>query len=52
MDLIQKNGQPRYGRFKELPTAINTDQYIYRTPYGKMLQGWRRQLKYKKFKKI
>ena len=50
MDLIQKNGQPRYGRFKELPTAINADQYIYKTPYGKMLQGWRRQLKYKKFK--
>ena len=50
MDLIQKNGQPRYGRFKELPSAINVDQYIYKTPYGKMLRGWRKQLKYKKFK--
>ncbi|OTG63168.1 DUF2804 domain-containing protein [Acinetobacter silvestris] len=50
MDLIQENGQPRYGRFKELPASIDIDQYIYKTPYGKTLQGWRKQLKYKKFK--
>ncbi len=50
MDLIQSNGQPRYGRFKEIPTAIGVDQYIYKTPYGKTLTGWRKQLKYKKFK--
>ena len=50
MDLIQSNGQPRYGRFKELPTAIGVERYIYKTPYGKTLSGWRKQLKYKKFK--
>ncbi|RKG38409.1 DUF2804 domain-containing protein [Acinetobacter rongchengensis] len=50
MDLIQSNGQPRYGRFKDLPTTINVNQYLYKTPYGKTLTGWRKQLKYKKFK--
>ena len=50
MDLIQNNGQPRYGRFKDLPTTINVNQYLYKTPYGKTLTGWRKQLKYKKFK--
>ena len=50
MDLIQSNGQPRYGRFKELPTTIDVAQYVYKTPYGKELTGWRKQLKYKKFK--
>lgn len=50
MDLIQSNGQPRYGRFKDLPTAIDVNQYVYKTPYGKTLTGWRKQLKYKKFK--
>ncbi|OTG89861.1 DUF2804 domain-containing protein [Acinetobacter sp. ANC 3832] len=50
MDLIQANGQPRYGRFDELPSSINIDQYEYKTPYGKTLKGWRKQLKYKKFK--
>ncbi|WP_010113678.1 DUF2804 domain-containing protein [Acinetobacter sp. P8-3-8] len=50
MDLIQSNGQPRYGRFKDLPTTIDVNQYMYKTPYGKTLTGWRKQLKYKKFK--
>lgn len=50
MDLIQSNGQPRYGRFKDLPTTIDVNQYVYKTPYGKTLSGWRKQLKYKKFK--
>ena len=50
MDLIQTNGQPRYGRFNEIPTAISTEQYHYLTPYGKSLDGWRKRLKYKKFK--
>ncbi|MDR0237523.1 DUF2804 domain-containing protein [Acinetobacter sp.] len=50
MDLIQSNGQPRYGRFKEVPSKINIHQYVYKTPYGKVLTGWRKQLKYKKFK--
>lgn len=50
MDLIQSNGQPRYGRFKDVPSKINVNQYIYKTPYGKVLTGWRKHLKYKKFK--
>lgn len=50
MDLIQTNGQPRYGRFKEPPQSIHVDQYVYKTPYGKALNGWRKRLKYKKFK--
>ena len=50
MDLIQVNGQPRYGRFTELPSAISVSKYIYKTPYGKVLKGWRKKLKYKKFK--
>lgn len=50
MDLIQANGQPRYGRFSALPNQIDIRRYEYRTPYGKVLNGWRKQLKYKKFK--
>ena len=50
MDLIQSNGQPRYGRFLELPTSIDVSKYDYKTPYGKSLIGWRKHLKYKKFK--
>ncbi|QIO05128.1 DUF2804 domain-containing protein [Acinetobacter shaoyimingii] len=50
MDLIQANGQPHYGRFTELPTTIALDKYVYKTPYGKVLNGWRKRLKYKKFK--
>ncbi len=50
MDLIQENGQPRYGRFESVPSTIHVQRYIYKTPYGKVLKGWRKQLKYKKFK--
>lgn len=50
MDLIQTNGQPRYGRLETPPTKISVDRYIYKTPYGKTLSGWRKRLKYKKFK--
>ncbi|MCO8046064.1 DUF2804 domain-containing protein [Acinetobacter bohemicus] len=50
MDLIQANGQPRYGRFKEIPKSIDYDAYRYRTPYGNAVSGWRKHLKYKKFK--
>ena len=50
MDLIQTNGQPRYGRFEHVPSRINLDDYIYKTPDGQVLKGWRKQLKYKKFK--
>ncbi len=50
MDLIQENGQPRYGRFESVPSTIHVQRYIYKTPYGKALKGWRKQLKYKKFK--
>lgn len=50
MDLIQANGQPRYGRFNALPQSINIDQFIFKTPHGKTLKGWRKQLKFKKFK--
>lgn len=50
MDLIQPNGQPRYGRFSELPSNIDVSKYDYKTPYGKSLDGWRKHLKYKKFK--
>lgn len=47
MDLIQVNGQPRYGRFDHVPSRINLDDYIYKSPYGQILKGWRKQLKYK-----
>lgn len=47
MDLIQENGQPRYGRFESVPSTIHVQHYIYKTPYGKVLKGWRKQLKYK-----
>ena len=50
MDLIQPNGQPNYGRFSALPRQIDLNQYVYKTPYGKVLTGWRKRLKYKKFK--
>ena len=50
MDLIQSNGQPRYGRFDQLPSSIDIHKYIYRTPYGDIVTGWRKRLKYKKFK--
>ena len=50
MKLIQENGQPRYGRFDQIPSRINLDDYIYKTPYGQVLKGWRKQLKYKKFR--
>ena len=50
MDLIQSNGQPCYGRFEQIPTSIDVNRYEYKTPYGKTLKGWRKQLKYKKFK--
>ncbi len=49
MDLIQENGKPRYGRFESVPSTIHVQHYIYKTPYGKVLKGWRKQLKYKKF---
>ena len=29
MDLIQESGQPRYGRFKEIPSAISLSRYVY-----------------------
>ena len=50
MDLIQSNGQPHYGRFSELPKTIDLNKYQYKTPYGEVLTGWRKKLKYKKFK--
>lgn len=50
MDLIQENGQPHYGRFQALPSAISMSKYVYKTPYGKELKSWRKKLKYKKFK--
>ena len=50
MDLIQANGQPHYGRFSELPKKIDYQAYQYKSPYGEVLSGWRKRLKYKKFK--
>lgn len=50
MDLIQPNGQPRYGRFQEIPKSIDINHYQYKTPYGEVRKGWRKRLKYKKFK--
>ena len=50
MDLIQSNGQPHYGRFNALPQNIDVQKYQYKTPYGEVLEGWRKRLKYKKFK--
>ena len=31
MDLIQENGQPRYGRFESVPSTIHVQHYIYKT---------------------
>ena len=50
MDLIQANGEPHYGRFSELPKKIDYQAYQYKSPYGEVLSGWRKRLKYKKFK--
>ena len=50
MDLIQVNGQPRFGRFTAVPSAISVSKYVYKTPYGKKLKSWRKKLKFKKFK--
>jgi hypothetical protein len=50
LELIQSNGQPRYGRFDQVPSEINLDDYRYKTPYGDVRTGWRKQIKYKKFK--
>ena len=50
MDLIQANGQPQYGRFSAIPKRIDYDKYQYKNPYGEVLTGWRKRLKYKKFK--
>lgn len=50
MDLIHSNGRPRFGRLDPAPDKISVDQYCYRTPYGEVLKGWRKRLKYKKFK--
>ena len=50
MDLIQANGQPHYGRFSELPKKIDYQAYQYKSPYGEVLSGCRKRLKYKKFK--
>jgi hypothetical protein len=50
MDLIQTNGQPRFGRFSIVPSMINIDRYEYRTEKGQSVTGWRKRLKYKKYK--
>lgn len=50
MDLIQSNGQPQYGRFNTIPTRINYQQFTYKNSHGIELLGWRKRLKYKKFK--
>lgn len=52
MDLIQENGQPRYGRFKEIPKSIDYNAYQYKNPYGDVLKGWRKQLKYKNLNSV
>ena len=50
MDLIQSNGQPQYGRFNAIPTRIDYQAVQYKTEQGVELLGWRKRLKYKKFK--
>lgn len=50
MDLIQSNGQPHYGRFNTIPTRINYQLFQYKNSQGIELLGWRKRLKYKKFK--
>lgn len=50
MDLIQSNGQPQYGRFDAIPTRINYQLFQYKNEQGFELLGWRKRLKYKKFK--
>ena len=39
MDLIQSNGQPRYGRFEQVPPSVDVERYEYKTPSGKPLKG-------------
>lgn len=50
MDLIQINGQPRYGRFSIVPSTINIDRYEHRVANGHILKGWRKRVHYKKYK--
>ena len=50
MDLIQENGSPQYGRFETPPDHISLDRYRYCNPYGDEQIGWRKKLKFKKFK--
>ncbi|ALH95240.1 DUF2804 family protein [Acinetobacter equi] len=50
MDLIQINGQPRFGRFSIVPSMINIDRYEHRVANGNILKGWRKRLQYKKYK--
>lgn len=50
MDLIQSNGQPQYGRFNAIPTRIDYQAVQFKTEQGIELLGWRKRLKYKKFK--
>lgn len=50
MDLIQHNGQPRYGHLAVTPKTINIDRYEYKSLDGTILQGWRKRLHYKKYK--
>lgn len=50
MDLIQSNGQPHFGRFTAIPTRIDFEKYNYTNTAGEILTGWRKRLKYKKFK--
>ena len=35
---------------EEFKKTIDLDKYQYKTPYGEVLTGWRKKLKYKKFK--
>lgn len=50
MDLIQLNGQPQYGRFTQIPKQIDYAKAQYKNSQGNVLTGWRKRLKYKKFK--
>ena len=43
------NGQPRYGRFEQIPGQINWQDFAAQTPFGQSVTGLRKRLGFKQF---
>ncbi len=43
------NGQPRYGRFEQIPGQINWQDFAAQTPFGQPVTGLRKRLGFKQF---